>query len=138
MKFRVGGSNMSGILLFDGVCHFCNSSVQFIIKRDQAAYFRFASIQSEAGQALLAQYNIPTDVDSVILIEDGRAYTESTAALKVCRQLDGTWKLFYALIMVPPFVRNFFYRLFAKKRYRLFGQKNTCMLPTTKQKTRFL
>lgn len=138
MKFRVGGSNMSGILLFDGVCHFCNSSVQFIIKRDQAAYFRFASIQSEAGQALLAQYNIPTDVDSVILIEDGRAYTESTAALKVCRQLDGAWKLFYALIMVPPFVRNFFYRLFAKKRYRLFGQKNTCMLPTTKQKTRFL
>lgn len=124
--------------MFDGVCHFCNSSVQFIIKRDQAAYFRFASIQSEAGQTLLAQYSISTDVDSVILIEDGCAYTESTAVLKVCRQLDGAWKLFYVLIMVPPFVRNFFYRLFAKKRYRLFGQEKTCMLPTTKQKTRFL
>lgn len=129
---------MSGILLFDGVCHFCNSSVQFIIKRDQAAYFRFASLQSEAGQALLAQYNIPTDVDSVILIENGRAYTESTAALKVCRQLDGAWKLFYGLLIIPPFIRNYFYRLFAKKRIRLFGQTDACMLPTTKQRTRFL
>lgn len=129
---------MNGILLFDGVCNFCNRSVQFIIKRDQAAYFRFASIQSGTGQALLAQYNIPTDLDSVILIENGRAYTESTAALKVCCQLDGAWKLFYALLIVPPFIRNFFYRLFAKKRYRLFGQTDVCMLPTTKQKTRFL
>ena len=129
---------MGGILLFDGVCNFCNGSVQFIIKRDQAAYFQFASIQSEAGQALLAAYNIPTDVDSVILIENGRAYAESTAALKVCRQLDGGWKLFSALLIVPPFIRNFFYRCFAKNRYRLFGQKEACMLPTIEQRKRFL
>lgn len=129
---------MGGILLFDGVCNFCNGSVQFIIKRDQAAYFRFASIQSEAGQELLAQYNIPTEVDSVILIERGRAYTESTAALKVCRQLDGAWKLFSVLLIVPPFIRNVFYRLFAKNRYRFFGQTEACMLPTIEQRKRFL
>ena len=129
---------MGGILLFDGVCNFCNGSVQFIIKRDQAAYFQFASIQSEAGQALLAQYKIPTEVDSVILIENGKAYIESTAALKVCRKLDGAWKLFYALLIVPAFIRNFFYRIFAKNRIRIFGQKEACMLPTTKQRTRFL
>lgn len=129
---------MSGILLFDGVCNFCNSSVQFIIKRDKEAYFKFASIQSEAGQELIAQYRIPNDIDSVILIEDGRAYTESTAALKVCRHLAGAWKLFYVLLVIPPFLRNIFYRLFAKSRYRLFGQKEACMLPSAEQRARFL
>lgn len=129
---------MSGIILFDGICNFCDSSVQFIIKRDKAAYFRFASIQSEVGQRLLKEYKIPADVDSVILIEDGRAYMESTAPLKICRHLDGAWQLFYVLLVVPPFVRNFFYRLFAKNRYRFFGQKEVCMLPTTKQRQRFL
>ena len=129
---------MSGIILFDGICNFCDSSVQFIIKRDKAAYFRFASIQSEVGQRLLKEYKIPADVDSVILIEDGRAYMESIAPLKICRHLDGAWQLFYVLLVVPPFVRNFFYRLFAKNRYRFFGQKEVCMLPTTKQRQRFL
>ena len=134
----MGGSKMGGILLFDGVCNFCNGSVQFIIKRDQAAYFQFASIQSEAGQALLTQYKIPVEIGSVVFIENGRAYTESTAALKVCRQLDGAWKLFYVLLIVPPFIRNFVYRLFAKNRYRLFGQTEACMLPTKEQRKRFL
>ena len=129
---------MSGIILFDGVCNFCDSSVQFIMKRDKAAYYQFASIQSEAGQALFAKYKIPTEVDSVILIEDGRVYTDSTAALKICRHLDGAWQLFYVLLAVPPFIRNLFYRLFAKNRYRLFGQKEACMLPTAEQRNRFL
>lgn len=129
---------MSGIILFDGVCNFCDSSVQFIMKRDKAAYYQFASIQSEAGQALLAKYKIPIEVDSVILIEDGRVYTESTAALKICRHLDGAWQLIYVLLVVPPFIRNLFYRLFAQNRYRLFGQKEACMLPTLEQSNRFL
>lgn len=129
---------MSGIILFDGICNFCDSSVQFIIKRDKAAYFQFASIQSEEGQRLLKEYKIPADVDSVILIEGGRAYSESTAPLRVCRHLDGAWKLFYVLLAVPPFIRNFFYRVFAKSRYRLFGQKEACLLPTVEQRQRFL
>ena len=116
---------MSGILLFDGVCNFCDHSVQFIIKRDQAAYFQFASIQSEAGQALLAKYKIPTEVDSVILIENDRAYTESTAALKVCRHLDGAWQLFYALLIVPPFIRNLFLSTLCEKSLSFIWAKGS-------------
>ncbi|MFJ7737807.1 thiol-disulfide oxidoreductase DCC family protein [Lysinibacillus sp. NPDC097287] len=129
---------MGGIILFDGVCNFCDSSVQFIMKRDKAAYYQFASIQSAAGQRLLEEYEISADVNSVILIEDVRAYTESTAALKVCRHLDGAWQLFYVFLVVPPIIRNLFYRIFAKNRYRLFGQKEACMLPTAEQRHRFL
>jgi len=129
---------VGGIILFDGVCNFCDSSVQFIIKYDQAAYFQFASIQSEAGQALLAQYEVPENIDSVILIEQGKVYFESTAALKICRRLDGFWPVCYILIMIPPSIRNTMYRLFAKNRYRLFGRKEECLLPTPSHRKRFL
>ncbi|MDM5234645.1 thiol-disulfide oxidoreductase DCC family protein [Lysinibacillus pakistanensis] len=129
---------MSGIILFDGVCNFCDSSVQFIIKHDQAAYFQFASIQSDIGQALLAKYNVSENVDSVILIEHGKAYAESTAALRISRKLDGFWPICYLFTLVPPFLRNSVYRVVAKNRYRLFGQKKMCLLPTPSQQKRFL
>ncbi|WP_312124302.1 thiol-disulfide oxidoreductase DCC family protein [Lysinibacillus boronitolerans] len=129
---------MGGIILFDGVCNFCDSTVQFIIKHDQAGYFKFASLQSEIGQSLLAQYHIPKNIDSVILIEQGKVSVESTAALNICRKFDGLWPCFYALILVPPFIRNALYRLFAKQRYRLFGKKSECLLPTPDQRQRFL
>ncbi|MFJ7184272.1 thiol-disulfide oxidoreductase DCC family protein [Lysinibacillus xylanilyticus] len=129
---------MGGIILFDGVCNFCDSSVQFIIKYDQAAYFQFASIQSDAGQALLAQYEVPENIDSVILIEQGKVYFESTAALKICRRLDSFWPVCYIFVMIPSFIRNKMYRLFAKNRYRLFGRKEVCLLPTPSQRKRFL
>ncbi len=87
---------MGGIILFDGVCNFCDSTVQFIIKHDQAGYFQFASLQSEIGQSLLAQYHIPKNIDSVILIEQGKVSVESTAALNICRKFDGLWPCFYA------------------------------------------
>ncbi|MGE7927558.1 thiol-disulfide oxidoreductase DCC family protein [Lysinibacillus sp. YR326] len=129
---------MGGIILFDGVCNFCDSSVQFIIKYDQAAYFQFASIQSDAGQALLAQYEVPENIDSVILIEHGKVYFESAAALKICRRLDSFWPVCYIFVMIPSFIRNKMYRLFAKNRYRLFGRKEVCLLPTPSQRKRFL
>lgn len=129
---------MGGIILFDGICNFCDSSVQFIIRYDQAAYFQFASIQSDVGQALLAKYNVSENVDSVILIEHGEAYVESTAALRISRKLDGLWPICYLFILVPPFLRNTVYRLVAKNRYRLFGQKKICLLPTSSQQKRFL
>ncbi|MGG2082511.1 thiol-disulfide oxidoreductase DCC family protein [Lysinibacillus pakistanensis] len=129
---------MGGIILFDGVCNFCDSSVQFIIKQDQAAYFQFASIQSDIGQALLAKYNVSEKVDSVILIEHGKAYAESTAALRISRKLDGFWPICYLFTLVPPFLRNSVYRVVAKNRYRLFGQKKMCLLPTPSQQKRFL
>ncbi|MFB7158133.1 thiol-disulfide oxidoreductase DCC family protein [Lysinibacillus sp. NPDC056232] len=129
---------MGGIILFDGVCNFCDSSVQFIIKHDQVAYFQFASIQSDVGQALLAQYEIPGNIDSVLLIEHGKVYFESTAALKICRRLDSFWPVCYVFILIPPPIRNIMYRLFAKNRYRLFGRKESCILPTPSQRKRFL
>lgn len=129
---------MGGIILFDGICNFCNSSVQFIIKRDQAAFFKFASIQSEVGQALLAQYKVPANIDSVIYIEQENIYFESTAALKISRRLDGLWPACYVLIVIPQCIRNTAYKLFAKNRYRLFGKKQACLLPTPSQRQRFL
>ncbi|MGG2112227.1 thiol-disulfide oxidoreductase DCC family protein [Lysinibacillus pakistanensis] len=129
---------MGGIILFDGVCNFCDSSVQFVIKHDQAAYFQFASVQSDIGQALLAKYNVSENVDSVILIEHGKAYAESTAALRISRKLDGFWPICYLFTLVPPFLRNSVYRVVAKNRYRLFGQKKMCLLPTPSQQKRFL
>jgi len=129
---------MGGIILFDGICNFCDSSVQFVIKHDQAAYFQFASIQSDIGQALLAKYNVSENVDSVILIEHGKAYAESTAALRISRKLDGFWPICYLFTLVPPFLRNSVYRVVAKNRYRLFGQKKMCLLPTPSQQKRFL
>jgi len=129
---------VGGIILFDGVCNFCDSSVQFIIKYDRAEYFQFASIQSEAGQALLAQYQVPENIDSVLLIEQGKVYFESTAALKICRRLDSFWPVICIFIIIPPSIRNKMYRLFAKNRYRLFGRKAACLMPTSSQRKRFL
>lgn len=130
---------MSAIILFDGVCNFCNGSVNFIIERDRENYFRFAPLQSETGERLLQEYHINKAVtDSVILIEDGAAYMYSTAALRVARRLDGAWSWFYWLIFVPRPFRDFFYKLFAKYRYRMFGKQEACMMPTPEIRQRFL
>lgn len=129
---------MGGIILFDGVCNFCDSTVQFIIKHDQAGYFQFASLQSDIGQNLLTQFDISKNIDSVILIEQEQIFFESKAALKICKKLDKLWPCLYIFILVPPFIRNALYRLFAKHRYRLFGQKSECLLPTPSQRQRFL
>ena len=130
---------MSAIILFDGVCNFCNSSVNFIIERDQKGYFQFAPLQSEIGEKLLKENGIDKiETDSVVLIEDGQAYTHSTAALRVARRLEGAWRWLYYLIFVPRFLRDAAYKLFAKYRYRLFGKKDECMLPSPEIRARFL
>lgn len=130
---------MSAIILFDGVCNFCNGSVNFIIERDRKGYFKFAPLQSEIGEKLLAENGVnKVETDSVILIEDGRVYAYSTAALRIARRLEGVWKLFYGFIIVPRFIRDFFYKLFAGNRYRMFGKMDACMLPTPEIRERFL
>nr|WP_106782642.1 thiol-disulfide oxidoreductase DCC family protein [Lysinibacillus timonensis] len=131
-------SHKQSIIFFDGECNFCNSSVQFIIKRDHKGHFRFTSLQSSIAQALLSNYPITAQLDSIILIEKGQLYTESTAVLRICKQLDGLWKGLYILIVIPKPIRNFFYRLFAKHRYRFFGKQNICMIPTPDIRQRFL
>ena len=130
---------MSGIILFDGVCNFCNGSVNFIIERDKEGYFKFAPLQSEIGQKLLGENGIDKTVtDSVVLIEDGKAYTRTTAALRIARKLSGYWSWFYGFIVVPGVFRDVFYKLFAKYRYKMFGKQEACMLPTPEIRERFL
>ncbi|MBT2681203.1 thiol-disulfide oxidoreductase DCC family protein [Bacillus sp. ISL-35] len=129
---------MNPVILFDGVCNFCDASVQFILERDDKEMFRFASLQSDAGQELLKEYTVPDDVDSMILIEDGKVYYKSAAALRISRHLKGPWKLLYGLIIVPAPLRNIVYDLIAKNRFKWFGQKDSCMLPPPNVRRRFL
>jgi predicted DCC family thiol-disulfide oxidoreductase YuxK len=127
------------IILFDGVCNFCNSAVNFVIKRNGKANILFAPMQSEAGQKLLKQYNLPADdMESFIFIENGVAYKRSTAGLRVCRHLRGLWPLCYGLIIVPKFIRDGVYNWIARNRYKWFGVRQECMIPTADIKTRFL
>ena len=130
---------MGAIVLFDGVCNFCNGSVNFIIARDSGGFFRFAPLQSAAAEELLGRHAIDRDeTDSIVLVEDGEVYLYSTAALRIVSRLDGHWPLLYGFIIVPRPVRDFFYKLFAKYRYKLFGKKDQCMIPTPAIRSRFL
>jgi len=130
---------MGAIVLFDGVCNFCNASVNFVIERDKAGYFKFVPLQSQIGEELVAKHGIDTeDTDSVIVVENDRAYTHSSGALRVAKRLDGIWSWTYAFIAVPKPIRDFAYRLFAKHRYRLFGRQDACMMPTPEIRARFL
>lgn len=129
---------MSSIVLFDGVCNFCNGAVNFIIKHDHEKRFKFAPLQSEIGMEMRAKYEIGDDIDSIILIEDDRAFMHSTAGLRVAKKLGGIWSLGYVFIVVPTFLRDWAYKLFAKYRYRLFGRRDACMLPTPEIRERFL
>jgi predicted DCC family thiol-disulfide oxidoreductase YuxK len=130
---------MGAIVLFDGVCNFCNASVNFVIEHDKAGYFKFAPLQSEIGEELVAKHGIDTaDTDSVIVVENDCAYTHSSGALRIARQLDGIWSWTYAFVVVPKPIRDLAYRVFAKHRYRLFGRQNACMMPTPEIRARFL
>ncbi|MBX2894503.1 MAG: thiol-disulfide oxidoreductase DCC family protein [Cyclobacteriaceae bacterium] len=127
------------VILFDGVCNLCNSSVLFIIRRDPTARFRFASLQSNFGQAKMQQFELNnSQLNSILLMENNRIFEKSTAALKIARHLTGVWPLLYALIIIPPFVRNWVYDWIAKNRYRWFGRQNACMIPTASLKSRFV
>lgn len=128
-----------GLILFDGVCNFCNSSVNFIIKNDKTDHFRFLPLQSERGKKIIAQYNLdPENFQTVILLEQGRIYTRSTAALRIARKLSGGWKLMYGFVIVPSVVRDFFYNIVARNRYKWWGQRDSCMIPTPEVKRKFL
>jgi predicted DCC family thiol-disulfide oxidoreductase YuxK len=130
--------NNNQVILFDGVCNLCSGSVQFILKRDKEKKFMFASLQSNYGQALLKQLGLPTDTfNSFVLYEDGKIFTRSTAALKMFAQLKG-WGWVKIFWVVPKFIRDAVYNLVAKNRYRWFGKKEECWVPTSELKARFL
>jgi predicted DCC family thiol-disulfide oxidoreductase YuxK len=127
------------VILFDGVCNLCNASVDFIIKRDTEGVFQFAPNQTEAGEEIISRAGLdPFDADTVVLWEDGAAYFQSTAVLRIARRLGFPWRLAYGLMIVPRGIRDFAYRLVAKNRYRVFGKRDTCRLPTPEERSRFL
>ncbi|MBA4536948.1 thiol-disulfide oxidoreductase DCC family protein [Bacillus aquiflavi] len=129
---------MTALILYDGVCNFCNRSVQFIIKRDPNAYYQFASLQGETAQKLLSDFRVKGDVDSFILIEDGQLYVKSTAALRICKQLAGTVRFLTFFLVVPRPIRDFFYDIIAKNRYKWFGESDHCLIPSDDIKKRFV
>jgi predicted DCC family thiol-disulfide oxidoreductase YuxK len=127
------------IILFDGVCNLCNGAVQFVIKRDNKNQFLFASLQSEEGKQILEDNNFPANKsDSFLLVEDGKVYERSTAALRVLKNLSGLRSLLYGFIIVPKFIRDSVYNWIAKNRYQWFGRKDECMIPTPELKAKFL
>ena len=127
------------IILFDGVCNLCNASVKFIIKHDKKAQFLFASFQSDAAKEILLQFNLKNlNEKSVILIETGKVYDKSTAALKIAKQLKGGFKLLYGFIFVPKFLRDWVYNFLANHRYNWFGKRESCMVPSPELKNKFL
>ena len=134
-----GDPETSSIILFDGVCNLCNRSVQFILRRDPRGRFRFAAIQSEAGQRILRERGLPAEgVGSIVLLEGGVLYTKSTAGLRIARGLTPPWPLLSLFLIVPRFLRDPVYRLIARNRYRFFGKQEACMLPTPDTRARFL
>jgi predicted DCC family thiol-disulfide oxidoreductase YuxK len=127
------------VILFDGVCNFCNSAVNFIIKQDRKKIFKFAALQSVAGQNLLQQYNLPTqNFDSFILIDNSKIYKSSCAGLRLYNKLPWYWKWSQVFWIVPKLLRDAAYNVIAKNRYKWFGKKETCMIPSSEVKERFL
>ena len=128
------------IILFDGVCNFCNASVRFIIKRDKKDVFRFASLESDLGRKLTDERGIDTSkIDSIILIDPGNAYyIKSTAALEISKELSGLYPALSVFQVLPEGFRNLIYDFVAKNRYKWFGKSETCPMPTEEEKSKFL
>jgi predicted DCC family thiol-disulfide oxidoreductase YuxK len=126
-------------VLFDGVCNLCDASVQFIIRHDPDALFRFASFQGSRGAEIAREHGVdPGALESIVLIEDGRVHRKSGAALRIARRLRFPWPLTYTFMIVPPFVRDAVYEFIGRRRYRWFGRKEVCWMPDSSLRTRFL
>jgi predicted DCC family thiol-disulfide oxidoreductase YuxK len=131
--------NNQYIIIFDGVCNLCNNAVNFIIKRDASNQFVFAPMQSPAAQALIAKYDAQNvGIDTFLLIKNGQCFYRSDAAIEITKDLSGFWHLCRVFKLIPRPIRDFFYRLIAKNRYRLFGKRKQCMIPTDTLKDKFL
>lgn len=127
------------IVLFDGVCNFCTNFVQFLIRHDHKKVFHFASLQSEVGKKILLQHGLdPNSLNTSVLIAEGKSYLRSAAGLRILKLLGGGWQFFYVLIFVPAFVRDGVYGIIARNRYRWFGRREQCIIPTEEVKDRFL
>jgi predicted DCC family thiol-disulfide oxidoreductase YuxK len=127
------------IILFDGVCNLCNATVQFVLTRDPAGQFTFATLQSETGRILQQAYALPVDkMDTFVLIDGENVYVRSTGALELLRRLGGGWQFLYGLKIIPQAWRDWVYNWVARNRYRLFGKREMCMMPSPDVQSRFL
>ena len=127
------------ILLFDGHCSLCNAAVDFVLKRDAKKKLLFASIQGSEGQRVLKMYQLPPSyLETLVLVEQGQVYLGSTAALRVARLLGGGWPLFYSLIIIPKGLRDRIYQWIGTHRYKWFGIRASCRIPTASEKSCFL
>lgn len=127
------------VILFDGVCNFCNAAVRLVIKRDKEKRYVFCSLQSERAKEFLKGYYIDSQsLLSFILVEDGKVYTKSTGALRVARHLSGLWRFLYPLIVLPKSIRDIVYTFIANNRYKWFGKREECMIPSKELRARFL
>lgn len=127
------------IVVFDGLCNFCSKSVEFIIKQDKKAIFRFAAIQSRTGGELIRQFGMdPNDIKTFMLVKGGKAYMRSEAVLQIVKQFQAPWRFLSVLRLIPRPVRDWAYTLFANNRYRWFGKMEKCMVPSPDINARFL
>jgi predicted DCC family thiol-disulfide oxidoreductase YuxK len=129
---------LRAVILFDGVCNLCNGAVRFVIERDPAGRFQFAALQSAAAARLVGSRSRDRLPDSIVLVEDGRLWTRSTAALRIARRLRFPWPAAYAMIVVPRPLRDWIYNLVARNRYTWFGRRDACMVPAPALQARFL
>ncbi len=132
--------NKKNVVLFDGVCNLCNGAVNFLIDHDPEGKLHYAALQSDFGQAVLEAHQLPTDDygSFIFLDEEGRIYQKSRGALEVARILGGGWQWLYVFVIVPPFLRDAVYTLIARNRYRWFGKRDSCRMPTPELKSRFI
>jgi len=130
---------MQKIVFFDGVCNLCNRSVDFLIKQDKKGVLKFASLQSDFAKSFLPEDLVNSaDLDSIVFSDGKKFYTKSSAVLEICKSLGGGFHFFRIGYLLPPFLRNALYTLIANNRYKWFGKKNQCMIPTADLKERFL
>jgi predicted DCC family thiol-disulfide oxidoreductase YuxK len=135
----MGANNpIKPVIFFDGVCNLCNESVLFVIKRDRKGKFNFAPIQSSYAEHQLKGFDYSTqELNTILLLKNGKLYQKSSAVLEIAKGLSGGWPLLYAFIIVPVVIRNFVYDWVARNRYKWFGKKEACMIPTPELRARF-
>lgn len=127
------------IIFFDGVCNLCNSSVNFVIDRDPKGKFKFAALQSDQARAILNGTSIrPEDLESIVFYDGQKTFRKSRAALEIARRMKGLWPVLYVFIIFPGFLRDIVYDFIARNRYKWFGKREACRVPTPELKSRFL
>lgn len=127
------------IIIFDGICNLCIGSVNFIIKHDKKAFFKFVSSQSQQASQIINKYKIDnTNLKTIVLIKDNIVFTKSSAVIEICKNLDGYWKIFSIAKYIPLFFRDWVYMKIARNRYEWFGKKENCLIPSKEIKKRFM